>query len=115
MKYLVKWFNFHDFGVIFAKFWIVDGFGFKEVVCRGRYMYRVIRLKCNRARERHNFGTGVLLLNSRERAYSLTNIKSAFFRWEKFNIEENLSERDRKRKKKREREKDHRDVILFGA
>lgn len=74
-------------------------------------MYRVIRLKCNRARERHNFGTGAPLLNSRERAYSLTNIKSAFFRWEKFNIEENLLERDRKSA----REKEYQDVILFGA
>lgn len=109
MTYLVKWLNFPGFGVIFAKFRIVDGLGFKEVVCHGRYMYRVIRLKCNRARERHNFGTGAPLLNSRERAYSLTNIKSAFFRWKKFNIEENLSERER------EREKDYRDVILFGA
>lgn len=32
--------------------------GFKEVVCRARYMHRVIQLKCDAARRRHNFGDG---------------------------------------------------------
>ena len=51
--------------VIFRKFRDVGVRGFKEVVCRTRYMYGVIQLKCNLVRVRHNFGAGIPLLSTR--------------------------------------------------
>jgi len=51
--------------VIFRKFRDVGVLGFKEVVCRTRYMYGIVQLKFNLARVRHNFGASIPLLSIR--------------------------------------------------